>query len=231
MTTPLVWSERVEPAGGGLKDCAYSAGLTALVFGGFTKFPLGIWTVAEREALERSDDQPDETGASLADLVVAVKRRYGIDWTESRIALLAQHKARTDLAFVITGMNGNLPAGHTLRRWQPGYALGHAATIRPVGDGIKVRFLDPLAPNKYPGDITDWPTVMRWMGGSPEFISVRENEYAPPPPVVVTPTTYTKAQLDAAITKAEAAAHNAVLDKALAAVNAAQAAISAIPRR
>jgi len=195
MVVALVWSESPEPNATGLKDCTYSAGLSALVGGGFTKFPLGIYTVAEREALERSDAQPNETGASLDDLIVAVKKRYGIDWHKSSIALLAQHHSRNDLLFIIQGKNGNLPAGHSLRRWDPTYIGGHAVTIQPTGNGTSVRWLDPEAPMKYNGDIVAWTTVMKWIGTSDYSITVRVNDYAPPPPVE--PPVYTETQMKA----------------------------------
>jgi hypothetical protein len=177
--TPHVWSERLEPGGGGWKDCTYCAGLMALVFGGFTKFPLGAYTVKEREALERSDNQPDETGASLDDLILAVHTRYGIAWSKSRTAVLAKHHARADLAFVVQGRNGNLPRGHRLRRWDPTFTGAHCVTVIPTGDGTHLRWLDPLAPMGFAGDVTDWATVMKWIGSMPFCITIRKGAYAP----------------------------------------------------
>jgi hypothetical protein len=98
MPMPVVWSERPEPNACSLKDCTYSSGLMGLIWGNFTAFPLGIYTVAEREALERSDDQPNETGASLDDLILAVQRRYGLALVKSRPDLLAPLLERADLA-------------------------------------------------------------------------------------------------------------------------------------
>lgn len=195
MASVLVWSERPEPNATSLKDCAYSSALMGLVFGGFTKFPAGIYTVAEREALERSDDQPNETGASLDDIILAVKRRYDISWVKRAVALLDGYQTRSDLGFVLTGLNGNLPVGHPLRRHDPGFTGGHAIFIVPTGDGIHVRWLDPLAPNKSAGDLTDWATVKKWMGSAPSMISVRADAYAP--------LIYTEAQMR--VVKAELA--------------------------
>ncbi len=213
----LNWSERFEPAGGPLRDCAYAAALTALVHGGKLDYPLGIYTVGEREALERSDNQPDETGANLNDVILAVKRRYGIDWETSGVALLDRFKGRSDVGFVITGANGNLVGGHSLRRWQPTFTGGHAVFIVPEGD--KARWFDPLAPMRYAGDTADWATIRRWIGDAATLIAVREGAYAPPAPV-----TFTKAQLDAAVLKAANAAYNE-------GVGAVQAASAAVPRR
>jgi len=220
MPTPVVWSERPEPNASGLKDCTYSAGLQALVHGGKVDYALGIYTVAEREALERSDDQPNETGASLSDLIVAVKRRYNVDWVKRRVELLAQHHARVDLAFVIQGVNGNLPASHPQRRWNPTYTGGHCVTIVPKGDGTHVLWLDPLAPNKFAGDTVLWTTVMRWIGTMPSQITVRKDAYAPPAPKV-----YTQAEMDAVT--AQLAACRTALAKVTADLAAANARIAA----
>lgn len=185
MATVLVWSERNDPnaPGGAWRDCMYSSGLAALVFTGKTDFPLGMYSIAEREALERSDNQPDETGASLADLVVAVKNRYGVDWKVSSISLMWQYASRTDLGFVITGMMGNLPSTSPLRQWQPGFTGGHAWFIIPTGDGVHVRVFDPLATNKYPGDIATWADIRKFVGNMAGFILVRGSYTPPAPPV------------------------------------------------
>ena len=224
MPTPVVWSERPEPNASGLKDCTYSAGLQALVHGGKVDYALGIYTVAEREALERSDDQPNETGASLSDLIVAVKRRYNVDWVQSRVELLAQHHARVDLAFVIQGVNGNLPAGHLQRRWDPDFTGPHCVTIIPKSNGTHVLWLDPEAPNKFAGDTVAWTTVMKWIGNMPSQITVRMGAYAPPAPKV-----YTQAEMDAVNAKltkalADLAVCRTELGKANAALVACQAA-------
>jgi hypothetical protein len=229
MATTLVWSERVDPnaPGGAWRDCTYSAGLTALVFGGFTKFPLGIYTVAEREALERSDTQPNETGASLDDLILAVHNRYKIDWHKSGIALLAQHHKRLDLGFILQGSPGNLPAGHPLRIYDPGFTGGHAVFANPTGDGTHVHWFDPEAPNKAAPLTTDWATVMKWIGAFPYYIVVREDDYAPVivvPPAPPAPVTFTQTQVDALVNPlkaqiATATSTNADLQKALATAN------------
>ena len=197
MARVKVWSERPEPHANGLRDCTYSSGLMGLVFGGFTGFPKGIYTVDEREALERSDDQPDETGASLSDLVTAVKRRYDVSWSISRIVLLAQHHARSDLGFIIQGRNGNLPAGDNLRRWDPSFTGGHCVFINPTGDGQHVHWYDPEAPMEWPGEIVRWDVVSKWIGNTGSFITVREDAYAPKAPKL-----FSQAELDAAIGEA-----------------------------
>lgn len=188
MPFPVVWSERPEPNASGLKDCTYSSGLMALVFGDFTSFPLGIYTTAEREALERSDDQPNETGASLDDLILAVKRRYRLTLTKNAPAALSGLLDKNDIAMVVQGKMGNLPAGHTLRRWDPGFTGGHAIAIVNL-PGDRYIWLDPLAPNKYAGDIVAKATIVRFATGLGGSIVVREGLFSP--------AIYTKAQYDA----------------------------------
>jgi len=51
MAKVVVWSER-EPLVG-WHDCWVSGALMTLVYGGFSRFPLGLYADAEREALER----------------------------------------------------------------------------------------------------------------------------------------------------------------------------------
>lgn len=190
---PLVWSERPEPNAASLKDCAYSAMLMALVFGGFTKYPFGIYSVAEREELERSDDQPDETGASLGDLVVAVRRRYGLT-VKINAGGLAGLLATPGIALVVAGSLGTLPVGSKLRRWQPGYVGGHAITAITRGDGT-VLWLDPLATNKYPGDSALTSDVLAFARGWGGSITVRRDQFAPTGGDMPALTSYTPGHL------------------------------------
>jgi hypothetical protein len=227
MTQPYNWSERVEPnSSTGLKDCTYAAGLTGMVYAGFGPFPLGIYTVAEREALERSDDQPDETGASLGDLVTALSRRYKkTKKVNGAVALASLLDGRVGL--VVQGYLKNFPAGHTLRRWQPGFTGGHAIFVYH-GTDLKYHWYDPLAPMKFAGDIVskaDVLTFARGLGGSVTF---KPDEYLPAP--VVPPKTYTQAEMDAvkaqlAKASADLATRGAELAAAKAKIAAAKAAL------
>jgi hypothetical protein len=190
MPFPVVWSERPEPNASALKDCAYSAGLTALVYGDKVSYPLGIYTVAEREALERSDDQPNETGASLDDLIVAIKRRYGITLTKNGPATLSAWLDKDDIALVVTGKMGNLAAGGELRRWDPTFTGPHAVCVVNL-PGNRYIWLDPLAPNKFAGDVVTKQQIVRFSAGLAGSIAVRRSQFDP--------TIYTKAQYDAVV--------------------------------
>lgn len=225
MPMPLVWSERPEPNAPGLRDCTYSSGLMTLVYGGLTSFPFGIYSVAEREALERSDDQPNETGASLIDLTTAVKRRYNLNLVAPPEAL-AVALTKTGRAYVLQGTPANLPAGHTLRRHDPSFTGGHAVCVVPIGWGYSL-WLDPLAPNKYAGELVTNTTIIKWATGWGQMrMTLRDQFVAPVPPGP------TQAELDAAkqaLATAEARAAVAVADKevALAALTTASKKIEA----
>ena len=201
MTTTLNWSERPEPNAASLRDCTYAAGLTATVYGGWTKYPLGIYTVAEREALERSDDQANETGASLSDLKVALHRRYGIDRTLNSAASLSALLDKPGIGLVVQGKMGNLAAGGSLRRWDPGYTGGHAVFVFRTS-AATYRWLDPLAPMKFAGDNVSKTQIIRFAEGLGGSMTFKSEEFAP---IVVAPPTYTQAQMDAVTAQRDSA--------------------------
>ncbi len=208
MPFPVVWTERGEAK---WKDCTYSSGLQALVYGGFTAFPAGTYTMAEREALERSDDQPDETGASLDDLVTAVKRRYGLTLVKRTAGTLALTVTRDEEAIVLQGLMGNLPKGHRLRRWDPDFEGGHAITVISM-PGDRFVWLDPLATAKYPGDVVGRDEVITFAKSMGQHIVVKANEFKPCADPAV---------LDAALARAiKAEAEAGALRTALVAANA-----------
>ena len=226
MPFPVVWSERPEPNASGLKDCTYSAGLTALVYGDKVVYPKGIYTVAEREALERSDNQPDETGASLSDLIVAIRRRYGITLTQNSPASLSAWLDKDDIALVVQGKMGNL--GSTLRRWDPSFTGGHSVCVVNL-PGDRYIWLDPLAPNKFAGDVVKKSQIMRFSTGLGGSITVRRSQFDP--------TNRTQAEYDAVVAQVAAmtkqrdeaiaalAPTKVALDAAYARINAAKAAL------
>lgn len=155
MTMPLVWSERVESPGvTGLHDCTEASALMVLVAAGFTRFPLGIYTPDERNALDAVSDRPANTGDTLPDIDRAVERRYGVQMHKLPVtttAALAAELAKPGRAYLLTGQLKFYPPGDPLRRWDPLYEGGHAVCVVPLGEGT-VRWLDPLAPNRFAGD-------------------------------------------------------------------------------
>lgn len=176
MPTPVVWSERPELHAPTLKDCMYSAHLMALVYGGHTAFPFGIYTAKEREALERSDERPDETGATQADATLAVKRRYGrVMRTVSMSLATALTKVGT--ALTLSGENGRLSVNNRLRRWDRSFTGSHAVCVIPVGGGQSL-WLDPEATNRFAGDTVQNTTILQWAyGGSSNMRFVRKDEF------------------------------------------------------
>lgn len=184
MATPRVWSERVESPGvTGWHDCAYSAALMVLVGAGKTNFPLGIYTPDERNELERYDTRPDNTGATNADVLMAVHRRYGIELkrqeltTESLTAELLRRKGRI---YSIAGSFRFLPIGHKLRRHQWDFIGGHQITYMPDGKGWGL-WLDPLAENRYVGDIVDVDTVAQFAWENWVALYLNEDQLASMP--------------------------------------------------
>lgn len=153
MSTPLVWSERIDNAPDGrLYDCTEASALMVLIAGGWTRFPLGIYTPEERNALDEASTRPENTGDMLADVDGAVAKRYGVRLHAAPVtttAALAAELAKPGRAYILAGSLGHFEPGHHLRRWQPLFTGGHAAC---VVSGPMCRFLDPLAPNKYAGD-------------------------------------------------------------------------------
>ena len=175
-----VWSEQNEPNAPGWRDCVYSAGLMALDFGGFTGWPAGWHTVAEREALERSDSRADETGASVDDLVVAVKRRYGITLRKLDVPIDVA-LTRVGTALALEGNNATLPT------WlQHRFTGSHAVCVIPLGNG-RVQWLDPMDPMGFGGNTIDAAIVARWAWGQSRACVVAKGEFAPVVPAATPP--------------------------------------------
>jgi hypothetical protein len=170
MPLPTVWPEHPESLGViGYHDCTQSAALMCLVYAGKTDYPLGIYTVAERNALDAADDRPDNTGATLDGslpgvgwLDKQVANRYGVTMRrlpDDSEATLRKYLTTPGYALLLQGSMGNLPVGHPLRRWQPEFGGGHAVCVI---SGTQPRWLDPLGPKGFAGDLTDADTILRF---------------------------------------------------------------------
>jgi hypothetical protein len=181
----VVWSERDEPrTDHRWHDCTYASYLMALVFGGKTTFPRGIYSAAEREYLESADSRPDETGANLGDADEAVRNRYGAQYVLTPPALgLHAALAQPGFLLVVQGRNSRLPT--FLRRWDPTFAGDHAVAVVPIGND-QVRWLDPEAPWRYDGDVIATSVVEAWAAGFPATRIVRADQFVPVPPAVPT---------------------------------------------
>jgi hypothetical protein len=158
-----VWSE-IEKTGS-FTDCAYSSALMVLVAAGKRDFALGIYTIEERNELERADDRKDGQGvSSFKDTDVAVERLYRVKLrlvSDGRRPAMVRALSEGGRAYMIAGKNGNLKPDHPLRKPQPSFEGNHAVCVIPRGDG-KVRWLDPLARMESKAVITDVETVLKW---------------------------------------------------------------------
>lgn len=170
MPLPTVWPEHPEVSGViGYHDCSQSSALMCLIYAGFTAFPLGAYTVAERNALDAADDRPDNTGATFDGsirtagwLEKQIANRYGVTLRklpDSTEATFRKFLSTPGYAFIVQGTMGNLPVGHPLRRWQPEFSGAHAVCVI---SGTRPRWLDPLGPLHFAGDLTDLDTVLRF---------------------------------------------------------------------
>jgi len=159
MSTPSLMSERDDPfAGGKWKDCTYAAHMMAAYKTGFRAFPLG-YTRDEREALERADDRPDETGGNVIVLETAMSRRYGFKLVAvPNRDLEAALRGPASRGFAIAGLMSKVST--FLRRWDPPFTGAHDTYVEPVGDSKHVLWLDPLAKWGFKGDIIPVETVL-----------------------------------------------------------------------
>lgn len=190
MPTANVWSEQVEPNANGWRDCTYSAALMACVHGGQLDYPLGIYTVEEREALERSDSRPDEEGANAGNATEAVLNRYGRQLHSPAPGQTLRNLLDTpNLCLVVPGRLSNLPLGHWLRATQPTFTGAHRIAVDTLRGGFECRWLDPLRPMGYPGDVTDPSDVETFFGDMPtsELRYTVLDEWLPAPTPEPTP--------------------------------------------
>jgi len=148
--TVLVWSERneINDPTGHVHDCAYCSIVVCLIHGGFTRFPLGAYTIAEREALERSDSRPDEEGATPSEIDEAILNRYGmVAHRPSSTATIRGVLTTPNLCVSVGGTPADAPAGSPIRKFLGAFQFGHRIAYQ-----TSERLLfDPMAPNKSAG--------------------------------------------------------------------------------
>jgi hypothetical protein len=160
----LVWSERNElhDPTGAVHDCYVCAPLMCLVHGGFTAFPLGIYSALEREALERSDTQPDEEGGSPDDADLGIKNRYGLELhkptaTDTKRGILTT----PNLAVSVGGRPIDAPVDSIIRKYLPNYTGGHRGTYLTT----EKLWFDPMAPNESLGQPCSVEDVLAFSSG------------------------------------------------------------------
>lgn len=184
MILPSVWSERrTKPPWTQCSECGYLMGLR---FAGFTAFPHGANSDAERDAFTATEiDRAAHRAAGdpmFPLLNDAAMRRYGVrlrpialpraNASQLRAMLLTQ-----GIIVVLPGSYAKFPAGHRLRRWQRSYVLGHIVAAVALGGG-RLHWLDPLAPMGYAGEpaSVDEAMLFAWTPSDAHFAGVRELE-------------------------------------------------------
>jgi len=187
MADPLNWSEH-----GNYDACVTISALTGLVYGGFTAFPLGIYSIAEGEALEATGvPRVGDYGT----LIPAVQARYGKTIRALSTGSIADAVTRPGIGLVLAGF-GCIPG----TAWQQaGFAQYHSVFVVPKPLGTVLLF-DPMTPNQSPGQLIDAAIIVAWAKGAGvnDAREIRESEYAPPSKVDVVTypsprTWYTKA--------------------------------------
>jgi hypothetical protein len=184
VAAPKVWSEHGGAhrlATGVVTDCTYSANLMVLVHAGFRDFPEGAFTAEERNALEMADDHPDHIGADHTITDVAIRRRYGVTMRQPPAGRWTRDELRAELnavgnAYAIAGDYVRLPTH--LRRHDPTFTAAHDVCVVPLGNG-RVRWLDPLAPMGFEGDVIGVDTVLAYARLPNDARWLKQNELAP----------------------------------------------------
>ena len=162
----VVWSEvRTPPPYTQCSECGYLMGLLYAGFGvpqPYSQIERDAFTDTEVDrGYARAHNQPAFPLIDAASL-----KRYGVrlraisntraSQTQLKAALSAPNRG-----VVLPGSYAGLPKGHFLRRHQPNYIGGHMVFVVNEG-GTKLRWLDPLAPTGYAGDVTDVATALKF---------------------------------------------------------------------
>lgn len=125
------------------EDCAWCS---SVMFARWCRNPRIPATHAEAELLRDAAGEPPLGGSNVDDLLRGLKARYG--WTPPvrvNTAGLWQ-KLTPGSGVVVSGKMGAFPAGHNLRRWDPGFTGGHSIFAIRVDTQDRVWWDDPLAP-------------------------------------------------------------------------------------
>lgn len=135
----------------GWEDCVVTSGVmwARALEGPTTAIPA---TLAEAEALRRDAGEDPAGGMTTAELRAGLQIRYGFSGTQvtgdpTPVIVIGT-------AAVLIGNLSHFPAGHRLRRWDPGFTGGHAVFV--WRDNAGFMWDDPLAPTVVGG--------VRWAG-------------------------------------------------------------------
>lgn len=127
------------------EDCVWCSGLMLHLAAHPEYGTPASHTEAERLRLDAGKPLT-ERGSTLAELVKGYTIRYRYTPTVISGFTAAWKALTTGKGAVVTGLMGNLPAGHRLRRFSPNYTGGHAVYVARMDDQMRVWWMDPLAP-------------------------------------------------------------------------------------
>lgn len=163
MAMPAVWTER---EGGDWEACVISSYLIGLVYGGLAVFPLGIYSQAEREALEKVADEPQDYYTTDA----VAQARYGIQLRKLSTGSIPDAVTRVGVGLVLAGYGALLI---------PTTAPIHSVFYLPVSATAGLVF-DPLAVNQSAGVSIAASQIVAWSKGAGpnDAREVKENEFA-----------------------------------------------------
>lgn len=118
------------------------------------------------EKLRAASGEPPSGGSNFGNVRDAFAK-LGIAVTVTPVTYGAFRVALAPgYAGVATGSYANFPAGHRLRRWDPGFAGGHAVYVARLADGT-LWWCDPLAPKgTYNGQAITEAELKQFMGSS-----------------------------------------------------------------
>ena len=158
-------------------------------------------TLAYAEALRDASGEPPTGGSNFTNVQAAFKK-LGIPITLeakffptfwSRLAPAAPHLGQSlsaGTSGVANGSMGNFPAGHRLRRHDPGFAGGHSVEVHRPDATERVWWCDPLAPKgTYTGEWVTKAELQKFMGTTwTGVVRAVLPKPVPPPPGVDMPT-------------------------------------------
>jgi hypothetical protein len=170
-----VWSETVDTAGKILKNwntCTFSAYGMALEYAGYSGFPSGAGTAAERDAFAGPYNTP--AGATLAQVDKQAQSRYGVT-LPAISGSLSDALKKPNTALVVTGNYAHLDPSSKLAGSVVGWNgynksgalpdVDHAVTVLVNPDGT-LTWLDPTAPMGSNGVTVTAADVVKFNGGN-----------------------------------------------------------------
>lgn len=149
------------------EDCTFVAGLEFARVAFDTTIPA---THTEAEALRFASGSGAMGGTSTADLIKGLRSRYG--WTAGYAEVIGATAlwaalSKPGTVAAAQGSMGAFPAGHHLRRWDPGFTGGHDVFIARLDDLPRVWWCDPLAPQDgtYQGEWVSHADLATYVSG------------------------------------------------------------------